>query len=46
MPGAKLNAGPDGRLVHTYRVGRFDGTSWVGEGTAIDALASGLLPSK
>jgi branched-chain amino acid transport system substrate-binding protein len=46
MPGAQLNGGPDGRLVHSYRVGRFDGTSWVPEGATIDAFASGLLPSK
>lgn len=46
VPGVKLSIGPDGRLIHSYRVAKYDGTSWVLEGEVIDAVKEGLLDAK
>lgn len=43
LPGVKLSAGSDGRLVHSYRMTTWDGTTWKLEGDVIDATKLGLL---
>jgi len=41
LPGITLNAGPSGRLVHTYQIVEFDGASWTPVGPVRDAAALG-----
>lgn len=43
VPGATLNAGPDGRLVHNYRLATWNGTTWKFQGDVVDALKIGIL---
>lgn len=43
IPEVSLTAGPDGRLVHAYRVARYDGESWQLEGEVINAVEEGLV---
>jgi len=43
VPGVKLSIGPDGRLIHSYSLARYDGKSWVLQGKVIDAMAEGLM---
>jgi ABC-type branched-subunit amino acid transport system substrate-binding protein len=37
LPGMQLSAGPGKRLVHQYRVLKFDGSSWQDSGELVDA---------
>jgi len=41
-PGVELNSGPGGRLIFTYQMCQFDGTSWKPIGGPLDALKLGL----
>jgi branched-chain amino acid transport system substrate-binding protein len=41
-PGVQLNSGPGGRLIFSYQMCQFDGTSWKPIGEALDAVKLGL----
>jgi branched-chain amino acid transport system substrate-binding protein len=41
-PGVELNSGPGGRLIFSYQMCQFDGTSWKAIGQALDAVKLGL----
>jgi len=41
-PGVQLNAGPGGRLIFSYQICQFDGTSWTPVGGVLDAIKLGL----
>ena len=41
-PGVQLNAGPGGRLIFSYQICQFDGSTWKPVGSALDAVKLGL----
>lgn len=43
LPGLKLDSGPDGRLIHSYRLTTWVGSTWKVTGDVIDAYQLGLL---
>ncbi|WP_177212671.1 ABC transporter substrate-binding protein [Geodermatophilus ruber] len=43
LPDVQMEAGPDGRLIHSYKLTTWDGSTWQIEGDVIDGLELGLL---
>jgi branched-chain amino acid transport system substrate-binding protein len=41
-PGVQLNAGPGGRLIFSYQICQFDGSTWKPVGPILDAVKLGL----
>jgi branched-chain amino acid transport system substrate-binding protein len=46
LTGINLSAGPDGRLIHSYRLTTWTGETWKIEGGVLDAYKLGLLSHK